>query len=134
MVEQLPGHAEDVYAYGELSGLQKPSGLSLQRCAPGQVLRSTMPQVVTLQDLGCITAMGVTKGTSWRVPKLEETHYRFGTAPQPGAASGSGRGEEAAEEEAAALELLLDALRAREEAADRQQAARAVRTPRALES
>lgn len=91
-----------------------------------QELKSSMPQVVTLQDLRCITAIGVVKGTSWRVPSLEETHFRFGSAA--GTAGGSGRAE-AGEEEAAALEELVEALRAREEAAKELQAARAVSLP-----
>ncbi len=107
----------------DIRGL-RPDTAALCICA--QVLHSSMPQVVTIQDMRCITAIGVIKGSSWRVPTLEENHFRFGTAPQPGAAGGSGRGEDAAEEEAA-LELLLEALRVRDEATERQQAVRAVR-------
>lgn len=58
-----------------------------------------------------------------QVPTLEETHYRFGTAA--GAAGSSGR-EETLQAEEAALEALLEALRTRDEAAERHQAARAV--------
>ena len=58
-----------------------------------------------------------------QVPTLEETHYRFGSTAA--AAGSSGRGE-ADEAEEAALETLLEALRAKDEAAERHQSARAV--------
>lgn len=74
-----------------------------------------MPQVVTLQDLRCISSMGVIKGTSWKVPQLEDSHYRFGTAPSDAATPGDGDGREA---QLAALEELLSCLLARDAASE----------------
>ena len=81
-----------------------------------------MPQIGTLQDLRCITASGVTRGSAWRVPELTGTHYRFGSGA---GASSAGAAAEAAEQEAA-METLAEALKAQEDAEHRQAAAQQV--------
>ena len=81
-----------------------------------------MPQIGTLQDLRCITASGVTRGSAWRVPELTGTHFRFGSGA---GASSAGAAAEAAEQEAA-MEALAEALKAQEDAEQRQAAAQQV--------
>ena len=87
-----------------------------------QVLKAPVPQIGTLQDLRCITASGVTRGSAWRVPELTGTHYRFGSGA---GASSAGAAAEAAEQEAA-MEALAEALKAQEDAEQRQAAAQQV--------
>ena len=77
----------------------------------------------TLQDLRCITASGVTRGSSWRVPELAGMHHRFGSGA---GASSAGAAAEAAEQEAA-MEALAEALKALEDAEHKQSAAQQVR-------
>ena len=81
-----------------------------------------MPQIGTLQDLRCITASGVTRGSTWRVPELAATHFRFGSGA---GASSAGAAAEAAEQEAA-MRALAEALKAQEDAEHRQAAAQQV--------
>ena len=87
-----------------------------------QVLKAPVPQIGTLQDLRCITASGVTRGSSWRVPELTGTHCRFGSGA---GASSAGAAAEVAEQEAA-MEALAEALQAQEDAEQRQTAAQQV--------
>lgn len=43
-----------------------------------QVLKGQCPQLLTLDDGQCISAMGVVRGSAWHVHDLADTHYRFG--------------------------------------------------------
>ena len=75
---------------------------------------------MTLQDLRCITAKGVTRGSSLQVPLLKDLHVRFGSGVSPAGVAA----EEAAQE--AAMEDLADALKTRDEA-EKEHAAKEMR-------
>lgn len=82
-----------------------------------QVLKAPCPQIATLLDLRCITAMGVTKGSSLRFAPLADLPMRFGS----GLPAGSAGAAAAVAEEEANMEALAEALKDREEAEQRHQ-------------
>ncbi|GBF97420.1 hypothetical protein Rsub_09586 [Raphidocelis subcapitata] len=85
-----------------------------------QVLRSSMADVFTL-DGQKISGRGVVVGSSFRVPPLEETHFRFGSRGG-GGGGGEGGGGEGAEggglsaQQEEAWQALVSALQQREAA------------------